>query len=260
MSIELHPKACPICGKVSSYTYNIGHADGNPSYWFRCNCNVIFNNTPPDGSIYDKNYLKEFNHPKVKRKFIHSAWTYGNLIESLTYGRTMLDVGYGCKETMKFMEDRGWLTYGIENNKAIGGHDNIYKGDFNTYDFSTEIDEETQEELGVTRLERHFDLVWLSNVLEASLCPLITLSKAEGLLSPGGVIFISTPDIDFLTKLGVSKFPHWRPKENNVLWNEESLRRELERLDLDVVMCRRNHLPCFTESYNLHIIAQKKYY
>jgi hypothetical protein len=37
---------------------------------------------------------------------------------------------------MKFFEERGWITWGIDANKDTGGKGNFYRGDFCDFDFS----------------------------------------------------------------------------------------------------------------------------
>lgn len=260
---DIHPKKCPICGIVTTYIYRIAHGEkGDISTWFRCNCGVIFQNDIPDGSKYDKGYIEEYRIPTVVKRSITGCTTYAPIIEKLTYGREMLDVGFCCNYNIREFERRGWLSYGIDINKHICGHDNIYKGDFLDYDFDIKIDEATlKENTGSTeRPKRTFDLIWMNDVLECFKDPLKGLKKAVSLMSESGVLYISTPDTDFISKTGVPAFPHWRKDENYVMWNERSLKRELERLGLQIIMCRRNYHACFHSFYNLHIICQKIYY
>ena len=259
----IHPKKCPICGIVTTYIYRIEHGkDGEISTWFRCNCGVIFQDTMPDGSKYDKNYLKGYEEPSVVKRSITGCTTYAPIIEKLTYGRRLLDVGYCKKYNMNEFERRGWLTWGIDVNKAICGMGNIYKGDFLNYDFQMKVDKaEFKKNTGLDEIPKpKFDLIWMNDVLESLSDPLKGLKKAHELLSEIGVIFISTPDIDFISKTGVPGFPHWRKDENYVMWSERALKRELERLGFKVIMCRRNYQSCFHSFYNLHIIAQKTYF
>jgi len=259
----IHPRACPICGLITSYIYRIEHLENKDiSTWFRCNCGVIFQNEVPDGSKFDKKYLEQYRVPAVVKRSTTGCTTYAPLIEKLTYGREMLDVGFCCNYNIKKFEERGWLTYGIDSNKNLCGHDNIYIADFLDYDFDIKLDEKTLEEnTGSTDLpKRTFDLIWMNDVLECFTDPIAGLKKAVDLMSESGVLYISTPDIDFISKTGVPAFPHWRKDENYVMWNERSLKRELERLGLRVVMCVRNYQSCFHSFYNLHIIATKIYY
>ena len=263
MNTDIHPKACPICGLVTKYIYRIEHGEkGDISTWFRCNCGVIFNNDIPDGSKYDKKYVNDYMVPSVIKRSITGATTYAPLLEKLTYGREMLDVGFTCNYNIREFERRGWLAYGIDINKSICGHDNIYTGDFLDYDFNIKVDKETLEKnTGSTIVPaRTFDLIWMGDVLEALHDPIAGLKKANSLLSESGVLYISTPDIDFISRTGVPAFPHWRKDENYVMWSERSLKRELERLGLQVIMCVRNFHSCFHSFFNLHIIAQKIYY
>ena len=259
----IHPRACPICGVVTTYIYRIEHGEkGEISTWFRCNCGVIFQNEIPDGSKFDKKYIDDFMVDSVVKRSTTGCTTYAPLIEKLTYGREMLDVGFCTLTNISAWDARGWLTYGIDNNKDICGHDNIYKGDFLSYKPFLNIDDRTlKDNIGSSKLpDRTFDLIWMNNVLECFSDPIAGLKKANSLLSESGVLYISTPDIDFISKTGVPAYPHWRKDENYVMWNERSLTRELERLGLRVVMCVRNYQTCFHSFFNLHVIAQKIYF
>ena len=264
MSTEnIHPRKCPICGVVTTYIYRIEHGkDGDISTWFRCNCGVIFQNDMPDGSKYDKKYLKDYYLPSVVKRSVTGCITYAPIIEKLTYGRKMLDVGFCTKSNMREFERRGWLSWGIDSNKAIIGMENIYKGDFLDYDFKLGIDKAVfKENTGLDEVPKPtFDLIWMNDVLECLSDPLKGLKKAYDLLSETGVLYISTPDIDFIEKTGVPAFPHWRKDEHYVMWNERALKRELERLGFKIIMCRRNFQSCFHSFYNIHLICQRTYF
>ena len=97
----------------------------------------------------------------------------------------------------------------------------------------------------------------MGHMLEHFQDPIGALKKAYDILSQNGVIYISTPDVDFINKTGVSGFPHWKKREHYVLWNQRSLCRELERLGFKVVLSRRNYSTRFSSWYDVHVIAQK---
>jgi predicted SAM-dependent methyltransferase len=164
---------------------------------------------------------------------------------------------------MKEFERRGWLTWGIDNNKNICGHDNIYKGDFETYDFTRKLaDSSLLEHLkdGVSEIKLVYDMLWLGNTLSCLRDPIEALKRCSGLLSEDGVIFISVPDIDFVTKCGISAYPHFNKHEYYTLWNKQSIVRELERIGFEVIVAKRNFKASYSNYYDVHIIAQKRYF
>ena len=261
----IFPKRCPVCGVEGNYTYKIEDTrEGKnpvPTTWYRCQCGVIHQKDLPSHSVYDASYLDFYNNAKEgKEHSIHAAKCYAPMIEELTYGRMMLDVGYGIPNNMKFMEDRGWLTWGIDVNEDINPGGNLYKGNFETYDFDMQLPPEMKEQLGKDKLKRTFDLIWMSHVFEHFTNPVGVLHKAYDLLSETGVLYISTPDIDFINKTGVAAWSHWSRDEHNILWSEQALKREVERAGFKVIMSRRNFSSRFISWYDVHMVCQKNYF
>jgi len=262
MDKQITPKMCPVCGVDTNYLYRITEKDDVSGDWYRCACGVIFLPEPDNKIDYDEKYHSLYTDDKVKKNAIHAARVYAPIIEELTYGRMMLDVGFASGYNMDYFENRGWLTWGIDVNVPKEKRPNLYKGDFLTYDFEPRINkEELEKHVGDGRLKkRTFDLIWMSHVLEHFDNPIEVLKKAKGLLSDTGVMYISTPDIDFINKTGLPSFPHWKCKEHRVLWSSRALKRELERLGFDVILIRRNFSSRFISWYDVQCICQKRYF
>lgn len=260
------PLRCPICQKETNYAYRINHADTKESSdWRHCPCGVIFQTEQPKHDKYNEKYIADYMGAKEARiRGYHAAYTYAPIIEELTYGRMLLDVGFNTTYIMDFFNERGWLTWGIDVNKDTNAIGNIYKGDFINYDFQPHVkedaDEEVKKRIKDGRIKRTFDLIWMSHVLEHFKDPIAALKKAKDLLSPTGAIYIATPDIDFITKTGTPYFPHWKKDEHYIMWSERALVRELERLGFNIVMKRRNYSSRFISYYDVHIIAQQDYF
>jgi len=265
--LSIVPFRCPVCGVDTNYVYKIeAETEGGleHSTWYRCTCGVVFQDQlPNDNDIYNKDYAKIYGTgEKNQARGIHAARMYAPIIEELTYGRMMLDVGFGTLHNLKFFEDRGWLTWGIDKHDGVKPGKNIYKGDFMAYNFNLPLHTKSLKELiGTDKIKkRTFNLIWMAHILEHFPDPLMALRKAYDLLSDDGVLYIATPDIDFVYKTGVGGWPHWKKKEHYVLWNEASLRREVERLGFKVVMSRRNFSARFTSWWDIHLICQKNYF
>ncbi len=257
------PKQCPICGVTTTFVNRVTEdRHGTTADWYECQCGVAFQSELPSHNCYNKVYIDRYALAKeADLRSIHAARTYAPIIEELTYGRMLLDVGFNTTHNMDFFERRGWLVWGIEVNKDIKGHKNIYKGNFETYDFSPNIDKEKLKELtGKESIKRTFDLIWMSHVLEHFSDPIRALRKAYNLLSETGVIYIATPDIDFIYKTGIAGFPHWKKNEHYIMWSERALVRELERIGFNIIMKRRNFSSRFPSWYDVHVIAQKRFF
>lgn len=259
----VYPKHCPICGVDTSYVYKIEESSTKKcATWYRCQCGVIFQENLPSHKGYNEKYFTDYAAMKEgDTRITHSARTYVNLIEELTYGRMMLDVGFCVPQNMQFFRDRGWLTWGIDVNESLEYGGSLYKGNFLEYDFSLPIkDKEMQKQIGSEKIDRTFDLIWMGHVFEHFNDPIAVLKKAYDLLSFSGVIFIATPDADFINKTGVPGYPHWKADEHYIIWNETSLKRELEKVGFKIAMSRRNYSSRYSSWYDIHCLAQKNYF
>ncbi len=196
---------------------------------------------------------------QAKERYAYLARLYAPLIEELTYGRMMLEVGFCVPYLLRTMEERGWLTWGIDVNPALTGKGNLYNGDFLAYDFAI-TEPSLKEIVGEDKLERKFDLIWMGHVLEHAENPIAILNKAYNLLDEKGVLFISTPDIEFIYKTSVTGWPHFKKDEHYIMWSERALHRELERLGFKIIMSRRNFSSRFMSFYDIHLIAQRNYF
>ena len=246
--IVVNKRSCPVCTRATIQAKAISET-GNPDdsgLWYFCSCGIIFNSEIPKREPKDEKYIKKYEEFK-EYKYVaqQPGRVYAPIIEELTMGRKMLDVGFCVPNNMKFFGERGWIPFGIENNKSVKGTDRIIN----------ESSEKTEN-----LYKNTYDLIWMSHVLEKFKDPLSAMYKAREILQNNGVIYIATPDIDALYREPSGKWTHWDKKENNVLWNERSLTRELERIGFKVIMSRRNYFSRFGFYNDIHIIAQKIYF
>lgn len=194
----------------------------------------------------DKAYIEKYYEFKEYDMIaVQPGRIYAPLIEELTMGRKMLDVGYCTPHNIDFFKARGWVAFGVESNEEAPETNRLMKDDF-----------EKTEDL----YKSSYDCVWMGHVLEKFKDPLSALFKTREILQSNGVLYISTPDSDFLYSKPPGEWTHWNKEENNIIWNERSLKRELERIGFNVVMCRRNYYSRFGFYHDLHIIAQKVYF
>ena len=250
----------------TNYIYRLQNIkDKEPTDWYRCQCGVIFQEDFPSHKAYDKKYMETYSESFTRAimQRYHQAYLYCRLIEELSLGRKMLDVGFSGNTTnMDYFAARGWLTWGIDRNVDIEPGGRIYQGDFVDYDFALPVDEKTLKEvIGELSLnDRKFDLIWMSHVFEHFNDPIKALYKAYDLLEDDGILYISTPDIDFINKTGVPNFAHFTKDEHYLMWSESALKRELERIGFKVVLSRRNFSSRCISWYDIQVIAQKNYF
>lgn len=255
MSI-INPAKCPICGLHTTFTYYIEENDTKAIHWYQCLCGVIFQLDDPKGKHLFSKKIEE----RMKGNFEHACKQYAPLIEELTYGRKILEVGHGdVLYNLEAFARRGWLTWGIDKDERTTPRPNLYRGDFNSFDFSPPI-EGLEEHVNEEIADMKFNLIWANQVIEENTDPLQFLRKTYFDLEEEGVLFLGTPDIDFIHKTGLGNFIHWDKCRNKLLWSERALKRELERIGFKIIMCRRNYSSRFSTHYDIHIIAQKNYF
>ncbi len=239
---------CPICGRPTINAVNISETDKyeDAVLWFFCTCGVVFQEHPPEKVPKDQQFID--NHFTLKEYDLigrHAAYVYSPLIEELVYGRKMLDVGFGPTTNMEYFRKRGWITFGMDSNKDIATTERIYQADF-------------EEDSRMP--QSPYDLIWMSTVLEQFHNPKAALQKAYDLLQENGVLYIATPDTDFLYSKLQQEWTHWQAKTNYIMWNIKSLTAELEKIGFQVIMARRNYYQRFGYLNDIHLICQKIYF
>ena len=243
MPEKVYPLECPICNISTNYVLSITDDKEDNSIWYRCNCGVLFQKDLPAHDVYNDEYLNKYKEAKnVNEVLTHTARTYAPLIEELTYGRKLLDVGFGLPNNMDYFAERGWIVKGIDVNKTFKNREDVIIGKF-----------------GSIELEDDYNLIWMNHVIEHLDKPLEALKEAYNLMPEDGVIYIATPDIDFISKTGIGNWGHFKKREHYVLWSERALVKELERIGFNIVMKRRNFNKRFVSYWDVHIIAQKSY-
>jgi SAM-dependent methyltransferase len=243
---ELKVAECPICASVVSHVYFMQDAKTKrQSKWFSCSCGIVWQDSKPT-MVYDKKYWDKCNDAcnKIRPAFQYPVRLYAPLIEELMYGRKVLQVGCPNPYQSEAFAERGWITYSIDKNQSLPASDRHYVGDFETHDLP----------------ENSFNMIWIYHTLECFTDPMAALAKAKRLLTEDGILFIGTPDTDFINTRSSSGFVHWKPDMNHMMWNRRSLTRQLENLGFSVIMARQNYEQRFPVWDDCHIIAQKKFF
>lgn len=255
---EVFNAQCPVCPGVaiSNYIYKMQDSKTKDiSYWNRCQCGVVWQHKYPDGinNYYGEKYIKELLKDKEKYSdaCMYYCRTYAPILEELMYGRKLLDVGYTHPYNMQAFSIRGWIPFGIDCNDEASESHRLIKGNFEDYEFPKDGDD---------FVGTRYDLVWMNHVLENMKEPVKALQKAYDLLNPSGCIFIATPDTDMIFTNSSGAYKYWREKEHYIMWNIESLTRQLERIGFEVILKRRNHENRYLYEDDIHVIAQKRFF
>lgn len=253
--------SCPICKAITLNLHYMQDSETKKrSKWYSCSCGIIFNADKPS-KVYDKAYydaVTDYESKKNRDSWEYPIYLYAPIIEEAVYRRKALLVGYSQPYQMNEFVRRGWVTQVIDKNSELSGSDKILHGDFESYEFPTyKITDYDGSEIISKPL---YDLIWFYHTLECFLDPVTALSKSRDLLAEDGILYIGTPDTDFIHTRSLSGFKHWKPDMNYIMWNKRSLTSCLEKLGFEVIMARRNYEYRFPYQDDIHIIAQKKYY
>jgi 2-polyprenyl-3-methyl-5-hydroxy-6-metoxy-1,4-benzoquinol methylase len=214
---------CVLCGKASIKPF----CRRDKFTIFRCSsCSVGFIwpqiSKEKSAEIYDESYFESWGIREDKNLFQMKQRTFIlrlKALERIIPPGKILDVGCATGFFLEVAKMRGWDIYGIEINphavrlarKQNGSR--IYQGS---------IEE--------AKLERSFfDAIAMSDVLEHMVDPLASLQRANAILKPGGLIAITTPNLNSITAhlLG-GKWPHFKV-EHQFYFSPHSLSDLLER-------------------------------
>lgn len=244
---EFRLSKCPNCESYVCHMYFMQDAKTKKqSKWFSCSCGVVFQDSKPS-LVYDKKYWDKYNEysAKIEDSYKYPVRIYSPLIEELAYGRKVLLIGRQTDHQERAFADRGWIPYSIDKNEYQESSDRLFIGDFENYDFPEGL---------------KFNMIWAYHTLECFSDPIASLSKIKSLLTEDGILFLASPDTDFINTRGSTGFIHWKPEDNHIMWNRSTITRRLENLGFNVIMCRQNYEHRFPAWDDFHLIAQKKFF
>ncbi len=244
---EVKLGGCPVCQSCVCHMYFMQDAKTKiQSKWYSCACGVIFQDKLPI-KIYDKAYWDKYNQfdAKIKDSYEYPVRIYAPLIEELIYGRKVLLVGRVTSHQEDAFRKRGWVATSIDKNKAFKPSDRLIVDDFESHQFPEKV---------------KYNLIWIYHTLECFSNPIGSLDLCKTLLAEDGIIYIASPDADFIHTRGSISFIHWKPEMNYLMWNRRSLSSYLEKLGFNVILARQNYEHRFPVWDDYHLIAQKKFF
>ena len=225
---ELNVVNCPVCKAYVCHQFFMKNSDsGITSRWFSCSCGVVWQSKLPSGHKFKE---EPFNQ-KTYDEYAHAVKVYSPIIEELIYGRKVLIVNSPNDYQQKEFERRGWI---------VTKSDDLEKQKF--------------------KESEKFNLIWLYSSLERFKDPIASLALCVKLLVEDGIIFIASPDTDFISTRSSSNFIHWKPETNHIMWNRRSIVRHLENLGFNVILNRQNYEHRFPAWDDFHVLAQKKFF
>jgi ADP-heptose:LPS heptosyltransferase/SAM-dependent methyltransferase len=238
-------RPCFLCGKKREAKVNVNN---EYNYYYCDKCGIAFtewNNIRMD--VYDEFYYKKYQG-EISRKAYN--YTYDNIMPKILvhlngskYLRQFLDLGCISEVILNRAKDDGFLTFGLDVNKHIHFTPNKHiflQGNF--------------EDMTI---KSKFLVIWASHIFEHFKEPLRALEKAGDLLYPGGLIFISMPDITFVDWDKPHQFPHWTPNEHHIMWKREAFNRAAEKRGFEVVYSANNQDKNFICWGDFHTILKK---
>ena len=244
---EISLGTCPVCSSYISHIYFMRDSKTKvQSKWYSCACGIVWQNKNPD-MIYDIKYWEKYAQfdKKLKDSYQYPVRIYSPIIEELIYGRKVLLVGRVNSHQENIFAERGWVPYSIDKNMGQPSSDRLILSDFESYIFEPLI---------------KFNMIWIYHTLECFLDPMKALAKCKSLLAEDGILFLGTPDTDFIHTRGSSGFIHWKPDMNYLMWNKRSITSYLEKLGFNIILARQNYEHRFPYWDDLHLIAQRKFF
>lgn len=152
------------------------------------NCHLIYVNPIEKASKINGDYSKMGNTdaPIIRGSRLRAAKSQLGLIKRYKSGTTLLDIGCGEGFFLFNAFKAGYTAKGIElSQDAVA---------YARREFGLDVEAKPFEELRFA--ENHFDVVTLWQVLEHVPYPLIILKEVHRVLNPGGMLVITTPDIE----------------------------------------------------------------
>ena len=209
------PPTCIVCGSTAHPAYEKDGAD----YWACNGCGLLFLHPLPDpGEMHgfaDSEYSGGAYEEYARARDLKMA-TFRDrcrIIRGFAPSGRLLDVGAACGFMIDVGLEEGYDAHGIEfSSAAIVQASDAAR---------PRIIEASIDSLDTAALGR-FDLITAFDIVEHSLAPLEFLQSLTKLVRPGGVIVLSTPDVDHVLRhIMRSRWPHLQPLQHTYLFSRQ---------------------------------------
>lgn len=201
---------CPICGRDSTIKTVYNNVYDNKKLLKCLDCGLFFVWPVPLekelGDIYTKEYYNAWSIDSLGAEGLSKMkrFTFGAILDIIArfkHPGAILDIGCAFGDFLNVAREREWDVYGVEFSpyaaqearRKLGG-DKVFQGDFTD----------------VCLPRQNFDVIAMIDVLEHGYAPAVFLERVYGLLNPGGIVVILTPDIGSPSRKIMQKlWPHF---------------------------------------------------
>jgi SAM-dependent methyltransferase len=226
---------CPLCPEgTKAGAFIQAHAEGWTFSYLKCRgCGMVFLSPRPDDQEMLPFYTQEYYgggdhkfHPGIEvfrsffaRKRVRRVQAF------LSAPGNALDIGCGQGTFLQLLREEGWDCQGTELTEESARRASLRGIPVSVGEFDP------------ARFPSHsFDLITLWHVLEHLRDPRKTLGSLPGLLKPGGLVAISTPNVDSLqAEVGKGKWFHLDAPRHLYLFSPKTLGRVMESLGFRLV-------------------------
>jgi 2-polyprenyl-3-methyl-5-hydroxy-6-metoxy-1,4-benzoquinol methylase len=152
------------------------------------NCHLIYVNPMEKVSKTNEYYFKAKNThaPTIRESYLRTAKSQVRLIQKYASGTNLLDIGCAQGFFLFSASKAGYTTKGIEISQDAA--------EYARMEFGLDVEAKPFEELRFA--DNHFDVVTLWQVLEHVPYPIMILEEVHRILKPGGLLVVSTPNIE----------------------------------------------------------------
>jgi 2-polyprenyl-3-methyl-5-hydroxy-6-metoxy-1,4-benzoquinol methylase len=231
VDIEQQKPVCPVCGSRAKFCLSKQRAS-----YFRCpECALIFQHPMitlqamldyADREYADGLYTDYINARDLKLETFRQRIP---AVERLAHGRRLLDVGCSCGYFIDVALEAGFDAHGVEfSPTAISyaspqARERIIQGDVN--------------QLGAIH-HATYDVISAFDILEHTLEPFAFLKQMHQLLTPDGLLVITTPNTQhFLRTVMGERWPMLQPYQHTYLFSAKALELALRQTGFkDVVI------------------------
>jgi 2-polyprenyl-3-methyl-5-hydroxy-6-metoxy-1,4-benzoquinol methylase len=205
MDLRFEYRNCPVCGQNDFevlFESNLEDSDSRAvvetiyMLWgerrgrhVKCkNCHVIYVNPMQNGSIISEAYsqMRSDDAAIIRETRLRATKSQVELVKKYNGDGHLLDIGCGEGFFLLTASKFGYATKGVEPSRDAAA--------YARKEFGLDIEAKPFEALRFP--ENHFDVVTLWQVLEHMPYPLMVLKEVHRILKPGGMLVITTPDIE----------------------------------------------------------------
>jgi 2-polyprenyl-3-methyl-5-hydroxy-6-metoxy-1,4-benzoquinol methylase len=223
VGVDMEKGSCVLCPQGTEANVHIRtHSGGFPFSYLKCRgCGLVFLSPRPDGKealqFYEQDYYGE--NPQKFRSGLEAlrlffAWNRMRRVRKFfpSSGKA-LDIGCGEGTFLRLLQKEGWECQGTELTAESASR-------ASRLGISVSVGQPDEK-----RFPPHsFDLITLWQVLEHLPEPMKTLRIATHLLKKGGILAISTPNIDSLqAEVGRDQWFHLDPPRHLYLYSPRTL-------------------------------------